>query len=81
MSVSLLAQIRGDRGAQGLLHETVGLEHAMSGLLVGAGLDGLRDERHPRVEDAVFETSKGVAKGHVADDVEGGRGRGVGGSG
>jgi hypothetical protein len=23
------------------------------------------------VEDAVFETSKGLAKGHVADDVEG----------
>lgn len=72
MVTALLAEVLGDQATQQTLHETIGAEHAARSLLVGPGLDGLRDERDPGVEEARVEAAKGFAKGHVANDVEGG---------
>lgn len=71
MTVSLLPQITGNQITEHTLHEATRHEHAPRSLLVGARLDGLRDQRHPGVEDSVFEAAKGFAKGHVTDNVEG----------
>jgi hypothetical protein len=67
---ALPAQFGGDELAEEALHEAAGHEHATGGLLVGASLDSLRNKGDPRVEDAILETTKGLTKGHIADDVE-----------
>lgn len=70
MLKALQLQMAGNELAEEKLHGTSGHEHATCGLLVCTGLDGLGYKRHPGVEDAIFQTTEWLTKGHVANDVE-----------
>jgi len=72
MEGALLPEGGGDEPHESPLQRASDLEHATGGLLEGTGLDGLRNEGHPGVEDAVLQAAEGLAEGHVADDVKGG---------
>lgn len=68
---ALESKIGGDQFAEHSLDETAGQEHSSRRLLIRTSLDGLRDERNPRVENTILETPKWFTKGHVTDYIKG----------